>query len=129
MYSQTELDQLIAAMAATGTTTLAVKASGKKLRLTLPAGAAPRPEPAPTPVAKITSPGIGLFRPCGMDDGLAALQPQAAIRPGEILGYVAQGAVLIAIRAPSAGWLAAPLPEPGQTCGHGDFLFTLEATS
>lgn len=126
MYDEADLDRLIAAMRATGTTALTVKARGKKLHLSLQNGAAPRAMPAPSPKPTVASPGIGLFRPRGMGDGLAMLKPRAFVLAGETLGYVAKGAALIAIAAPATGRLAGDLPKAGRICGYGDILFTME---
>lgn len=128
MYDEADLDRLIQAMRATGTTALTVKARGKKLHLSLQKGAAPRAMPAPLPEPTVASPGIGLFRPRGMGDGLAALKPRASVLAGETLGYVAKGAALIAVSAPSPGRLAGDLPKAGRLCGYGDILFTMERT-
>lgn len=126
MYDEADLDRLIAAMRATGTTALTVKARGKKLHLSLQKGVTPRAMPAPSPKQTVASPGIGLFRPRGMGDGLAALDPRTSVLARETLGYVAKGAALIAVSAPATGRLAGDLPKAGRLCGYGDILFTME---
>lgn len=129
MYEQNELDQLIAAMRATGTSSLTIKSKGKKLRLLLPPGDILAAPPATQPQDTAVSPAIGIFRARGQDDGLPPIQPQDAVFSGEILGYVALGAVLMPVAAPASGRINGTLPAPGQLCGHGDILFTIEEAS
>lgn len=127
MYDEDELDRLIAAMRATGTTRLSVKSHGKRLRLVLPEGAV-LPPPAPrNPQSPVTSPAIGCFHPRGGEDGLHALEPGAEVSAGEVLGYLAQGAALAVVTAPESGRLMGEIPAPGRVCGYGDILFTIEA--
>ena len=129
MYEQLELDQLVAAMRATGTTSLTVKKKGKKFRLLLPPGERQIAVPAAKPQDTVVSPLIGMFRPRGEDDGLPPIQPQDAVTTGDILGYVALGAVLMPVTAPATGRINSTLPTRGQLCGHGDILFTIEKAS
>ncbi|MFV0384963.1 hypothetical protein [Paracoccus sp. (in: a-proteobacteria)] len=129
MYDLAELDQLVAAMRATGTVSLTVRARGTKLCLRLPSGDPPGPDRSPRAKANVMSPGIGTFHPRGMDDGLAPLRQQAHVVTGEILGYVAQGAALTGVIAPASGRLAGEMPRPGRICGFGDILFTMETGS
>lgn len=127
MYDQHELDQLVAAMRTTGTTVLAVKTNGKRLRLTLPPGITLSDAIAAIRHVDAKSPCIGTFTPRGADDGLPLLEPGAAISTDEVLGYVAQGAALMAVIAPGAGRFTGQPPLPGQICGHGDILFSIES--
>ncbi|MDO5641641.1 MAG: hypothetical protein Q4G26_04530 [Paracoccus sp. (in: a-proteobacteria)] len=132
MYDQFELDQIIAAMRASGTTALTIKASGKQLRLVLQpdhrssAGQALATEARQPNEAR--SPGIGNFLPRGTDDGLPTLETGAEIKLGEVLGYVVQGAVRMIVSAPCSGTLTGEVPASGHLCGYGDTLFTIEAT-
>ena len=128
MFDRHELDQLLGAMRRTGVTLLEVEGAQELLRLALPASStaalAPQPRTAPAP-----SPDIGRFRPRGGDDGLAPLAPGDAVRAGDILGYVASGALCVPVIAPTAGRIGAAMPEPGAVLGYGDTVFTLEITS
>lgn len=129
MISQVELDRIVDAMAATGVTFLEISGKTTKLRLSRDASAPARPrtnsEPAPTRTA-LHSPGIGRFQPRGGDDGLAKLDDSTFILAGEVLGYVAQGDVLIPIAAPSPGRLTETRPVEDTLVGYGDILFELE---
>lgn len=125
MFDRHELDRLLDAMRRTGVTLLEIEGEQELLRLALPASAPLAPQPRTAPAR---SPDIGRFRPRGGDDGLAALAPGDAVRAGEILGYVAGGAVCVPVIAPAAGRISAGMPETGALLGYGDTVFTLEIT-
>ncbi|MDQ7262511.1 hypothetical protein NM680_11965 [Paracoccus sp. PS-1] len=129
MFDKQDLTRLLDAMRAHGVGTLEIEGGDMFLRLVLPAGPAPaaaaQAQPA-TATAAARSPDIGRFLPRGSDDGLPVLAPGDAVRTGELLGYVAQGAVRAALTAPADGTIASQIPESGTLFGHGDTVLTLE---
>lgn len=128
MFGRDDLDHLLQAMRRSGVTSLKIEGQGQNLTLALPATAPVAAPAKPRPALPALSPDIGQFRPRGQDDGLSAITAGDPVSAGEVLGYVATGAVLAAILAPGDGRICAPIPETGAICGYGDVLFTLEVT-
>ena len=131
-----DLDRLIDAMRATGTTELRLKAGETRVKLRLDAvpptagGAwvAPsQPQPAATIPATIpaVSPALGHWQPRGQGDGMGPLAPGAAVMRGEVLGYVRQGEVLWPLAAPETGTLIDTGPAEGTLLGYGDLVLSV----
>jgi acetyl-CoA carboxylase biotin carboxyl carrier protein len=131
MLTQDDLDRLIDAMGRTGVTFLDIEGEDIRLRLALAPTLATAANPAP-PAARleqVRSPGIGTFAPRGSDDGLPSLSPGGTVSKGEVLGYLARGAVRLPITAPAAGILGSELCDAGTLLGHGDPVFELETST
>lgn len=131
MFSQSDLDRLLAAMRASGISRLDVRDGRKHLRLDLPSGVIAPPEQATAQDAvpqtlAVHSPCIGRFVPRGGDDGLPPLEPDIEVTAEEVLGYVCDGAARAILAAPDEGRLRGTLPAPGAVIGHGDTVFTME---
>ncbi|MDO6729781.1 hypothetical protein Q4577_07110 [Marinovum sp. 2_MG-2023] len=127
MFPQSDLNRIVAAMRANGVTSLALRDNHNKLHLDLAAGVDPAPQTPAKPLSRdIKSPGIGRFSPRGGDDGLPRLDPATPVSLGEVLGYLGQGSVRLALCSPDHGALCGPTPDEGQILGFGDVLFTLE---
>lgn len=130
MFSQTDLDRIVAAMRANGVTSLDLRGKRDRLRLALGAvGDVLPPAPAAPKTLTVKSPGIGQFLPRGGDDGLPVLGPDATVTEGEVLGYLCQGPARMPLCAPADGALRGTPPARDSVLGYGDILFTLEPQS
>ncbi|MFZ0098782.1 MAG: hypothetical protein WAK98_09880 [Gemmobacter sp.] len=128
MLSHTELDRLLGAMRATGTTELRVASGSHLLELVLaPAPVRNESVPvAPTAASAARSPAIGLWQGRGQDDGLPPLLTGEKATEGEVLGYVRQGVVLWPVAAPAGGVLVDTGPEDDTLLGHGDPILQIQ---
>lgn len=134
MFSETELEDLIAGMRKTGIRELRVDGVDGFLELVLPEAAVETANEAslesgliPATRVSVKSPALGLFRPCGDGDGLAPIAPGSNVRKGQIMGYIADGCAQAPIEAPASGIIAAGGTTSGAVVGYGDIVFELEA--
>ncbi|MXN17779.1 hypothetical protein GR170_08035 [Pseudooceanicola sp. GBMRC 2024] len=110
------LRALVARMRAHGIADLRLATAQGDLRIALPPeAAAPSPGPAMTALA----PTFGLLRLSGEDRGLTLPGPGDRVAQGAILGFIQQGALWLAVRAPCAGRLGTTLVPEGTRLGHG----------
>jgi acetyl-CoA carboxylase biotin carboxyl carrier protein len=126
MLTQADLDRLLAAMRATGTTELEVASGAEQLRLVLPQGIPPAVPPVVPPVSA-RSPAIGHWLARGANDGLPPLRPGDAVRKGEVLGYVQAGPLRWILAAPEAGEVQGAGPPDGSLVGHGDPIIPMRS--
>lgn len=130
MLSHTDLDRLLDAMRATGTTELRVTSGSDLLEL----GLAPllvRAEGAPIPRTTLDvarSPAIGFWQSRGLEDGLSRLSIGDSVMAGEILGYVRHALVLWPVAAPADGVLVDLGPDEDTLLGHGDPVLQIRST-
>lgn len=131
MFTQPEIDRLIAAMTANGVTSLDLECDADSLRLELPIVVAPVTAAAPAPArrAPVKSRSIGRFAPRGVDDGLPALIIPTTVQSGDILGYISQGAVRVPVTAQASGRITTDAPSSGTVFGFGDEIFSMELAS
>ncbi|AQZ51070.1 hypothetical protein [Martelella mediterranea] len=130
MFSETELETLSEGMRQTGIRELRIDGVDGFLELVLPEAehqASLVTGPAPTTRVSVRSLALGLFQPCGDDDGLSAVSFGSSVRAGQIIGYVADGCVRAPIEAPASGVIASDIPASGTVVGYCDILFELEA--
>lgn len=120
MLSLTDLDRLLSAMRATGTSELEIALAGDHLRLVLPPEPAAAALPAMTPPLVARSPAIGHWQARGAGDGLPSLVLGEQVLAGEPLGYVQCGPLRWVVAAPGAGEIIATGPDNGSLVGHGD---------
>ncbi len=128
MFSRTDLDRIVDTMERCGVTSLTVEGDGIALSLCRPASAAAPAEEAPlsAPATTVKSPAIGTYLPRGAQDGLAPIATGHAVKAGDVLGYICQGAARIPVSAPIDGVLSGQWPETGGVIGYGDGLIALE---
>ncbi|WP_157961839.1 acetyl-CoA carboxylase biotin carboxyl carrier protein subunit [Acuticoccus kandeliae] len=115
------LAALLARMEAHGLTELEIAEGGARVRLRLPRSSAP----APITETPVKAAAIGVFH--AIYPGSAAAPPPegARVEAGDILGFLAQGPTLSAVRAPAAGWLGPRLVAEGEAVGHGAVIATI----
>lgn len=128
MYSDSDLERLVAAMRANQVSRLEIKRERGSLRLQLPEElcVVALTEPTKTRLEPVKSPDLGRFLPCNAAEGVTPPVPGQPVQKMQILGYVEDGPLRVPLIAPAAGILVRALCEEGQVVGHGDVLFEIE---
>ena len=131
MFSETEMEQILAVMHETGVRELTVEGQDGYLRLALPSDAAvtpatPAAAPAPQTVA-VKSRGMGVFIACGQDDGLEEVEAGTVVRKGQVLGYTGDDGARLPLVAEADGTVLTAPDRDNRLVGYGDILFELEA--
>jgi acetyl-CoA carboxylase biotin carboxyl carrier protein len=75
---------------------------------------------------QITAAGVGIFLTCHPLHRTPLAAQGRFVRAGETVGLLRVGLLLRPVTAPGAGYLSAPLAEPGTLVGYGTVLFLLQ---
>ncbi|ANG98705.1 hypothetical protein A8A54_19040 [Brucella pseudogrignonensis] len=124
LTSPESLQRLIATMRAAQVTDLRLEQGRQSVRLRLApqaTAAAPRPETAHPVKAR----AFGRLRLADPDFALPA--PGDCVAMGAILAFVETGDLRLALRAPLAGRLSAPLADEGAIIGFDQHIFDIHA--
>jgi acetyl-CoA carboxylase biotin carboxyl carrier protein len=130
-----QIPHLAALLAATGIDTLELAGPAGRVFLgrsgapaaTVPAldAAAPGPEAGAAATVTVASPGIGAFRRAHPLHEQPLAEEGSEVAAGQVLALLQVGDLLLPVRAPSGGILAAARRADGALTGFGDPLFDI----